>query len=169
MDEKIINMSDRDAFNKLTDAYGWKLYSHIRRNTDSREQADMVFNETFSRIYGTMKSYDSDDALEAMLMMYSDSIGQNIKAQPQTVMPPHFDNGFLENVQPEGKKDRKGRKEGKKRSGFRKLLNFIGVLILLLAIAAIVWVMVGLLMDLKVIPYFDLGYSWFNANIVDWF
>ncbi len=50
-------------------------------------------------------------------------------------------------------------------SPFKRLLATLAILILLLAVLALIWGLAGLLMRLRLIPAYDLGYSWFNANI----
>ena len=53
-----------------------------------------------------------------------------------------------------------GPAKGRKRSG-QGFTVFVLVLICLL----LVWVVAGVAMTMKWIPYFDLGYSWFNASV----
>lgn len=53
-----------------------------------------------------------------------------------------------------------GPAKGRKRSG-QGFTVFILVLICLL----LVWVVAGVAMTMKWIPYYDLGYSWFNASV----
>lgn len=45
----------------------------------------------------------------------------------------------------------------------------LGIGVLSLGIIVTVWVILGLLMDMQILPEIDLGYSWFNANIAPWF
>jgi len=45
-----------------------------------------------------------------------------------------------------------------KRGGFQKVLVMLLLLVLF-------WALVGVLMDVRLIPAFDLGYRWFNATI----
>jgi hypothetical protein len=53
-----------------------------------------------------------------------------------------------------------GPAKGRKRSG-QGFTVFVLVLICLL----LVWVVAGVAMTMKWIPYYDLGYSWFNASV----
>lgn len=53
-----------------------------------------------------------------------------------------------------------GSAKGRKRSG-QGFTVFVLVLICLL----LVWVVAGVAMTMKWIPYYDLGYSWFNASV----
>ena len=46
----------------------------------------------------------------------------------------------------------------KKRNGFQKVLVLLLLLVLL-------WALVGVLMDVRLIPAFDLGYRWFNQMV----
>lgn len=46
----------------------------------------------------------------------------------------------------------------KKRNGFQKLLVMLLLLVLL-------WALVGVLIDVRLIPAFDLGYRWFNQIV----
>ena len=50
------------------------------------------------------------------------------------------------------------RAKPKKRNGFQKVLVMLLLLVLL-------WSLVGVLMDVRLIPAFDLGYRWFNATV----
>lgn len=49
-------------------------------------------------------------------------------------------------------------KQSRRGRGFGRILLILFLLILL-------WVAAGILMDLGIIPLFDLGYGWFNVNI----
>jgi hypothetical protein len=53
-----------------------------------------------------------------------------------------------------------GSTKGRKRSG-QGFTVFVLILICLL----LVWVVAGVAMTMKWIPYYDLGYSWFNASV----
>jgi len=48
--------------------------------------------------------------------------------------------------------------KAKKRGGFQRVLVVLLLLVLL-------WALVGVLMDVRLIPAFDLGYRWFNATV----
>ncbi len=50
-------------------------------------------------------------------------------------------------------------------SPFKRFLGTLAILILLSAVLTLIWGLAGLLMRLRLIPAYDLGYSWFNANI----
>lgn len=69
-----IKNKDKDSFHILTDTYGWKLYSYIRRNEENRENADKIFSDTLTRFHQSVGDYDCEDPIEAMLCLYADSI-----------------------------------------------------------------------------------------------
>ena len=46
------------------------------------------------------------------------------------------------------------------------IVAFVLLAVLLVVFA---WLLAGILMDLSVLPFCDLGYSWFNANIFPFF
>ena len=43
------------------------------------------------------------------------------------------------------------------------------VALLVLGMAAALWVILGLLMNMNLIPQIDLGYEWFNLHVAPWF
>lgn len=43
------------------------------------------------------------------------------------------------------------------------------IVFLSLGVAAALWVIAGLLMSFGLLPELDLGYAWFNANVIPWF
>ena len=157
---KRIREKDQEAYRELTEDYGWKLYGRIRKTTDDRDQADLIFRETFSRFYNSMEHYDCDDAIDAMLCVYAAMVTEELA---QNQLP------ASDALPVQDKKGKKKKKAKKSHSGIGTFFYVIGVILLLAGIAAALWVMAGLLMDLQILPEFDLGYEWFNANIAPWF
>lgn len=43
------------------------------------------------------------------------------------------------------------------------------LVLLTVAALALLWTIVGLLMDIRIIPEMDFGYEWFNMNVAAWF
>lgn len=48
----------------------------------------------------------------------------------------------------------------------REGFTFFQLLAVLLCAALMVWMLVGLLMALDVVPFYDLGYTWFNQHLL---
>ena len=160
---KKIKGRDKRSFEVLSDAYGWKLYTHIRSCTDDRVKADRIFSQTFSEFYQELQQYDGEDPIEAMLFSCADRIGckdneeENKKADmcPEPVLSLHP-------VHPDV--------YGKKKEPLW-LTIFYGfcIVVLIFGILAAVWVMAWMLMSMNLIPEYDFGYSWFNLHIADLF
>ena len=139
---------DTDAFLKMTDKYSWPVYSQIRKKVSDPEVADALFQKTMDGFYRSLHESQTDDPLEAMLLVYANGViekhegasGEHIVYSTKTA-----------------------EKTEKRRSG-----GFAAFL-LLTAIVIVLWVIAGLLMDMNLIPAVDLGYAWFNANITQMF
>lgn len=163
---KKIKGRDRKSFQLLTETYGWKLYSYIRRNTASRETADRIFSDTFIRFYDSMEEYGSDDPIETMLYLYADMVGNT---------PDDGSNSSLSRWQIAQETDfslPEVRIPKKRRTGKACWVTFfygVCIVLLLLGILAAFWILAWMLMDMNVVPRWDLGYSWFNTHIANWF
>lgn len=142
-------LKDRDmvAYHYLTEHYGWKLYSYLQTRLKHKEQVDAALNETFRQFYNTVSG--SDDAIEALLVSFADRTCQNMMQ----------DHSFHT---PGVQKKKKDRKAG-------TILFMVALSALLVGIFGALWVIMGLLMDLGIMPEVDLGYSWFSANVFPWF
>ena len=141
-------MKDRDmvAYHYLTEHYGWKLYSYLQTRFQKKEQVDAALIETLRQFYNTVAG--SDDAIEALLISFADQTCRDMiqtQGLPATAVP---------------------KKKSRKMSG---IFFSIALCLLLLCIFGAIWVIIGLLMDLGIMPEVDLGYSWFSANIFPWF
>lgn len=58
--------------------------------------------------------------------------------------------------------DKSSKSAPKKTNGF---LNVFSVVLLVVLILIFLWLVAGILMDYQIIPYFNLGYSWFNEHV----
>lgn len=157
-----IRCNEPDAFLELTERYGWAVYSVIRERYADHTIADKIYNETMNAFYHTLSNSNTEDPLEAILCGFAiqnlekEAANQRIYAESaEAHMPPKIHLDVHNRPQ-----------ETKKKNGF---CYFIGTIFILVAIAAVFWCVAGLLMDLNYIPYYDLGYSWFNANIMPLF
>ena len=157
-----IRHRDNDSFHILTENYGWKLYSYIRKNTESRELADQIFSETLSKFQENAEKYDSSDPIEAMLCLYADTLYEEHRRAGTSGLPGSQNPAYSSaagNVPPK-----------KKHKAGAAILYTICILLLLAAIAAALWFLVGMLVDMSILPQeWDFGYSWFNLNIADIF
>lgn len=165
---KKIRGRDKRSYEALSDAYGWKLYSHIRSCTDDREKADRIFSQTFSAFYNELQHYEGEDPIEAMLFACADRIGCKAREDEEKAaeigpwalghemnfMLPKVDSAVLAE---------------KKEPLWLKIFYGLCIIVLILGILAAVWVMAWMLMSMNLIPEYDFGYSWFNLHIADLF
>ena len=135
---------DTDAFLKMTDIYSWAVYSQIRKKVSDPEAADALFQKTMDGFYRSLHESQTEDPLEAMLLVYADSViekyedgcGKDIVQSIKVVDKP-----------------------------VKRCSGGFATIFLLACIVIVLWVIAGLLMGLNLIPAVDLGYTWFNANI----
>ena len=163
---------DRASFDALSEAYGWKLYSHIRKNTEDREEADRIFSETFDSFYDAVEDYEGNDPIEALLFSCADRLlpesrpgdGSRKNADTMGRWAIGQEAGFtLPPVPPDTLES------PKKESAWVTVFYVFCIILLVIGIAAAVWVMLWMLMSMNLIPEMDLGYSWFNQHILEIF
>ena len=135
---------DMEAYHHLTEKYGWKLYSYLKTRFQDKAKVDEALNETLHRFYSTIAG--SDDAIEALLISFAERTCQDMMGGNKRSVP-----------------------EKKSSGKIGRILFIIAISILIFCIFVALWIIVGLLMDLGIMPEVDLGYSWFSANIFPWF
>lgn len=157
---------DTDAFLELTDRYGWMLYSEIRKKVPNRADADRIYDETMRQFYGSLQNAACEDPIEAMLCAFADQISEKqgisydlffrIQAE-DAVQPPVVQVPVLEENEAKTAPKRKGR-----------FWLRLGLFLVLVGFAAVIWIGVGLMMEAGLLPYYDLGYSWFADIAAAW-
>ena len=165
---KKVKGRDRQSFDALSDHYGWKLYSYIRRNAKDRAEADRIFSDTVALFYDSLESYEGSDPVEALLFSCADrargfrgnpegeaeKIGQwTMGREADFSLPPVDPSAFRREKEPL----------------WLRIFYSICIVLLIAGILAAVWIMLYMLMSMNLIPGMDLGYSWFNAHIADLF
>lgn len=148
---------DMDAYLEMTDKYSWSVYSLIKSRISDKNKAELIYNETMNGFFQGLSGTKGNDALEALLLLYADKVCQANMDESDTAVcrAPESRKRKTEPVCAEEKK-----------GGF---LYHICVWLLILAIVLVIWVILGLLMDMNFIPYYELGYTWFNTNVLPWF
>ena len=138
---------DMEAFHHLTERYGWKLYSYLKTRFRDKEQVDAAMNATLHQFYNAVAG--SDDPIEALLFSFADRTCQNMT-----------DGQSIPSVEsPAMRSDRKG----------ENIFFLVAFIVLVIGIFLALWVIIGLLMGLGIMPEVDFGYSWFNEHIFPWF
>lgn len=173
-----IRSRDKDSFQVLTENYGWKLYSYIRKKEDNREAADQLFSDTLARFHNNVDQYGCEDPIEAMLCLYADELMEKEPARqaaPQEMYcTPHVPVSAPPQpmTAPQAAPVQKPKPKKKHSAGafFANFFYVLCILFLVIGILAALWFLTGILVDMNVLPsHWDLGYSWFNENIANWF
>ena len=190
-----IKEKDEDAILKFMQAHGEKLYSRLLLRLGDRSLADKAFRDAIIGFCKPLTADDSSDPVEALLFGYADRACEDIlKDSLDAVIGDTLaDAGALVRVsagavapdadtvpavsaeaQPEeaptaAPAAASEAPEQKAKTCGGKGLFGLGVGVLSLGIAAVLWVILGLLVDMQLLPEIDLGYSWFSANIAPWF
>lgn len=160
-DDLLIRLMQRDvnAFIELSEKYSWSVYSVIRSRISDKEKVEAVFHETMDSFYSGLHSSGCEDPVEALLQMYAQKVCQTSCAESAGEERTEFPGFRLPEPAPASQ-------PRKKKGGF---FHALCVSVLVLAIAAVIWVILGQLMDMHLIPWYDLGYTWFRANVFPWF
>lgn len=167
---KKLKAQDSDAYNYIYDKYSWELHNYLRQKCPDKEMAAEAFRQTMNGFCQELEKREETELLEVMLHMYADTVCTQLQnrarmpqAEPEPAMQEMQEKVPLEpeTAEPEGK--------GKNAASavFRVLL----MLLLGIVLVAAVWVILGQVMRMGLIPgfRFDWGYSWFNRNIAPWF
>ena len=136
---------DPAKYLELSGRYGWKLYSHLTERIEDRQMLSEIYEKGMERFCELAETCDDPDALEKILADAADYACEGLK-------------------KPEGSpnlaitRPRKG-------SGVGFWLAFTALLLLNLAC---LWVILGLLMDMGILPEIDLGYRWAPNTVIPW-
>ena len=161
---KKMKSRNHGSFQTLSDSYGWKLYSYIRKNCQDRDAADRIFADTVEKFYASVDSYQGDDPIEALLYACADEVRQREPSEnpgggEMSQWSIGHESGFS---LPEVDEKTICRKKG---SAGKTVFFTLCMIVLIIAIAAALWILLWMLMEMKVVPDLDLGYSWFNEHI----
>lgn len=158
---------DTDAFLEMTDRYGWALYSEIRKKYPNKEVADRIYDKTMQLFYRCMQNPDCEDPMEAMLCALAEKIGEG-----ENLHRDSFDKALSEeDFQPPVLQLRQDKADLRVNPRRRKVSVWWKLAFVLVAVGflSVIWIGVGLLMEAGVLPYYDLGYSWFSRIVGFWF
>ncbi len=120
---------------RTSDRYGWKLYSYLRSRTADPKLVEKLYRECLLEFCKCGKAEDEDLLLR---------IAQRVCVSQIPVT-----------------QDRCLQLEPERKGGFG---FYVCLTLLIMLIALCLWVILGLLMELGIIPHFNLGHGW----ILDW-
>lgn len=178
-----IKQQDKQAFRRLITEYGKGLYLKLYAESGDSDAARQATKAAFTELYMALNSQQSPDIIESLLY----SIGERRQREILQAQTMKLAGEYLEEVKDlTALKDTKAEtteaaqpaSEAAKVSDIplaaepakaeKKGVGFWQVVLVLL-IATGLWVAAGALMGAGHLPKYDLGYSWFNMNIADWF
>lgn len=166
-----IQQGDREAFATLYARYNQTVYRIALEATGSQQDALEIVKAVFKEMYQTIVAngpylgdlYGWLDALTAKQIRM-----RRFQQQPQaaagSMLPPRQ----YSEPQAEAIETRAGERlqdEPLFEPDHRKRKRGVSMVILGVAAAMLVWVLIGLLGSLKVLPQWDLGYQWFNETL----
>lgn len=179
-----IKNKDREAFVEFMKKYGEALYDNLLQKLGDRRLADAAFKETMIGFYKSLTENKGDDAVSALLSGYADIVSGRIRqdylgdiiektadcAEHSQVVKlplpvPEKEEIAVEEAEIEfSEPSCEETTEPISRAKWYLLVAVLGV-----CSAIILWIIIGLLCSMDVLPELNLGYNWFNNNISEWF
>ena len=142
---------------ELSNEYGWKLYSYLQKKIKDHKVLSSVYEKAMLDFYKCAMERCPDNMEEMLYNIADRAYNAGTAASAASA-------GRRKQEKTEDARQTLGRK--KQQGGFGFWLIFM---LLLLLNMFCLWVIVGLLMDMGIITEIDLGFSWFDENIVRWF
>ena len=128
-----IQTGDPKAFTDLSDAYGWDVYSGLASRIRDRDAVNLAYTEIMMSLYTQLREGELQEDIDSFLQR---AVKQYCDPFPD--VPPAEE-------KPAG-------------AGF-----WIALVLLLALNAVCLWLIVGILMEMGILPTFDLGYSWLKS------
>ena len=130
-----IRSGDQTAYLDLSNEYGWALYSYLSERIREPDLVQSTYQEVLNEFYRNIPNMNQKGSVEAVLLGLADAYCGHVPPPPEKV---------------------------EKSAGLR----FWFCLILLLLLNGLcMWIIVGILMEMGVIPTLNLGYNWFKNLI----
>lgn len=178
---------DREAFVELMRKYGASLYSRMLSKLGDRQLADAAFKETMVGFYKSLTENEGEDAISALLSGYADNVSDRMLGDYFEHMVENTANcvegselSKLKLPVPEAKaaampetddycdssslSTKSDETDSFSRGGWIFAVSLLSTCALI-----VIWIIVGLLVGVDVLPDIDFGYTWFNENIAEWF
>ena len=178
-----VKNKDREAFVEFMHKYGTKLYSKLLAKLGDRHLADAAFKETMIGFYKSLTENEGEDAISALLSGYGEEVSSKIQDDYfDAVIEKTADcaeNSPISRLKlpvPETKSESIEEAEAEEQDFDEEDYNELSRPAWIFAVCAlsfcalvVLWVIIGLLWAMGTLPSFDLGYSWFNSTIAEWF
>jgi Mg2+/Co2+ transporter CorC len=145
--------------------------SHLVLFTD--EVCARILKEDEERLASILKTLEEKDQIDAENKELLDSALKILEQRGQTLQEPASKAQELGSKaqEPETKAsvqktDVKLSKSSQSKNKWAVIFSILGLII---CVAIMLWMVMGLLMALNVCPEYDLGYQWFNNNVLEIF
>ena len=162
-----ISTGDRDAFVQLMREYGPALYFRLLDRLGDRTLADAAFRQIMLDFHRKLTASGEKDAVAALLVNEADAVSRQLLLDSMEGLIAHTaEEAFSVELMPETTQMDSLQEDAPEKPG---VLWWTAVTLLILCTLLVCWVIIGLLVSMEVLPRLDLGYSWFDANIAQWF
>lgn len=191
-----IKQQDKQAFRRLVTDYGKGLYLKLYGASGDADAARQATKAAFTELYLALNSQQSPDIIESLLYsigerkqreilqeqtmkLTSEYLGETVEL-PASKKVKELRAETAKPIQPVAAEEMNSEAEPEVKTpgdipvviqpekSAQKDAGFWQVVLALLVIAGL-WAALGALMGEGYLPKYDLGYSWFNMNIADWF
>lgn len=178
-----VKNKDRDAFVELMKKYGEKLYAKLLENLGDRRLADAAFKETMIGFYKSLTENDGDDAISSLLSGYAETVSSRMQIdylediiEKTADCAENSEFGRLglpvpkvKEVEAENIIDQIHDSDISDNPTISRSGWFLAVTTLSVCALIVLWIIIGLLCSMDVLPNINLGYEWFNNNVAEWF
>lgn len=176
-----IQKGDQEAFRALFNAYAEPTYHILFKKCGNKATARMLLKRVFQDVHSSLKLQEDVDPTALWLNALAnwqaethlfcrnetEAVWQTMPAVQQAELPQTPNKAELvpaESAPRELPREPFTAPVPKKQPGSIALL-----VVLLTMTVCLIWVMVGLLMEMQVLPHADLGYEWFNTAVFNLF
>jgi DNA-directed RNA polymerase specialized sigma24 family protein len=161
---------DREAFATLYNRFNKVVLRIALEKTQNKEDAMAIVKDVFKEVYQTIRTKgpylgDINGWMDALTAKHARK--RMISSPVEETSPPisvqEFTSEQAQSIEKKAEERIAAEEPAKKNRGQRReMFSFIGLCAFALLL---VWILLGLLTTLEILPPFDLGYSWFNENI----
>lgn len=186
--QQLAHDGNRDALREIYNEYSREVYAMIHSALIDDESTHAATKQVFLNLFREIMHSDSDIKIASRLTeltndeirisriaggdLSKDALRADFRvsertasADDNTLDTDTDDDGFEDDEEPFDEEPAPRRpkpaKKAKKSNGF---LNVLSVILLVVLILIFLWLVAGILMDYQILPYFDLGYKWFNEH-----
>lgn len=186
--QKGLQKHEKEAFRAFVRTYGKPVYERLLEQSGDPVIAKEALKTAIVELYTTISTTDARDPIDAILFRRAEQAQKELRS---SMCLKFLDDVISEttidkkSANPDPVKTQKDRQADKpavhakvempqvgkdlKKRKERRAGRVVAAIFLSMGILLLLWIAVGLLIDMDLIPTVDLGYEWFNQNIALWF